>query len=632
MPVRLPASIKESEAVPNWREFLPSSPEFDLVVIGGGSAGFAAARTSAELGANTAIIEGGEKIGGLCILRGCMPSKALLESAHRWHAIRRAAEFGLVAEAVKVQMPSIQARKQHLVGGFADYRRKQLKRGKFAFLRGRASFLDAHALLLERAGRRELVTAKFFIIATGSVIQRVPVPGLWETGCWTSDTALDTEHIPKRLAVLGGGTIAVELGQFFARVGSRTTVLQRSNRLVRSYDPDVSQELQRAFEAEGMEIVTGVKLLEVRASGEKKKVIYQCGKAKAELVVDEILYAMGRVPNVAGLKLENAGIETPEGRLKTDETMQTIVPHIFAAGDVAGRHEVVHIAIQQAELAARNAISQLRGTGPDSEKIDYRLKALVTFTDPEIASVGLTEMEAKDQGIAIVTAKYPFSDHGKAMIGGYEFGFAKIVAERTRGEIIGAEIIGPHASDMIHELIAVMFLSRDRAGSGQDAPLSSDARGDRDLPGRRTGREARRGSTSRGDRLREARREMLSVFLSSHGGRITVGDPSTTSGNYRVFFLPCAPYARPQPTLPETSSCAKTPDRSRITRRSIAHGFRKSHGERASRQRSPQSRGLSAPHPAAGARKAEGLSRFLRRGRQDLFDAGRGKSLTAARG
>lgn len=457
MPVRLPYSAVEGTVVSQWRDFKGAAPEFDVVVIGGGSAGYAAAQTASALGARAAIIEGGEKIGGLCLWRGCMPSKALLESAHRWHAIRRAGEFGLVAKATKVKMPSIQARKRHLLDEFAVHRRKQLKRGKFTFLRGRASFLDDHSLLLEWGKKQELITASTFIIATGSVITHVPIPGLWETGCWTSDTALEAERIPKRLAVLGGGVVAVELGQFFARVGSKTTLLQRSSRIVRGYDPDVSLELERAFAAEDLKVVTGVKLLEVSQTGKGKKILYQCGKVKKELVVDEILYALGRVPALDGLKLENAGLAAPEGKLKLDEGMATPVPHIFAAGDAAGPHEVVHIAAQQGELAARNAVRHLRGSGGEAERIDYRLKAVVTFTDPEIAVVGLTECEAKAKGISFISAKYPFNDHGKAMIGGYDFGFVKLIAEKTRGEIIGAEIIGPDASDLIHELIAVMF-------------------------------------------------------------------------------------------------------------------------------------------------------------------------------
>jgi len=459
MPTRLPRPGHGEVISSQWQSLKPAEPEFDVVVIGGGSAGYAAARTAIALGARTAVIEGGAEVGGLCILRGCMPSKSLLESAHRWHDINRAREFGLVVKAVEVDMKCVQARKRHLIGGFASYRRKQLRRGKFTFLRGHASFLDAHTLLLEQGRVQEIVTAETFILATGSVITRVPVPGLWEAGCLTSDTALEAERVPKRLAVLGGGVIAVELGQFFARMGAKTTILQRSKRIVRNYDPDVSLELERALKAEDIDVRTGVKLLEVRANGKEKKgkkIIFKRGAKREEIVVDEILYALGRKPALEGLNLEKAGVVLADGQLKISDTMATTAPHIFAAGDVAGPHEVVHIAIQQGEWAARNAVRHLRRSPEPPDRFDYRLKTQVTFTDPEIASVGLTETEATAQGIEFLSAKYPFSDHGKAQIGGYEFGFVKLLAEKGRGEIIGAEIIGPHASDLIHELIAVM--------------------------------------------------------------------------------------------------------------------------------------------------------------------------------
>lgn len=456
MPVPLPRPAAGQSVSQEWVNLKPTAPEFDVAIIGGGSAGYAAARTASALGAKVVVIEGGKDVGGLCILRGCMPSKSYLESAHRWYEIKRAREFGLVAKAVEVNMKCIQARKQHLIGEFAAYRRKQLNKGKFTFLRALASFLDSQTLLLERNRRQELLTASTFIVATGSVISRVPVPGLWETGCLTSDTALELEKIPKRLAVLGGGVIAVELGQFFARVGSKTTILQRSKKIVRNYDPDVSDELMHAFKAEEIDVRTGVKLLEVRRTNKGKKILFQRGSKKEEIVVDEILYALGREPAIAGLNLEAAGVPLTDGKLRVAETMATAVPHIFAVGDTVGPHEVVHIAIQQGEIAARNAVDHLRGDHELPDKIDYRLKAVVTFTDPEIAQVGLTEAEATAKGIDFVSAKYPFKDHGKAIIGGHEFGFVKLIAEKGRGEIIGAEIIGPHASDLIHELIAVM--------------------------------------------------------------------------------------------------------------------------------------------------------------------------------
>ena len=431
--------------------------EFDVAIIGGGSAGFAAARTTAGLGARTVMIEGGKEIGGLCILRGCMPSKALLESAHRWHAIKEAANFGLQAEALSVDMPAVQARKRKLVGDFADYRREQLLKGGFTFLQGRASFVDPHTVEIESETGPRRLTAATFILTTGSVIQKVPVPGLWETGCWTSDSALDSTHIPRRLAVLGGGVVAVELGQFFSRVGSKTTLLQRSERIVRSYDPDVTDVLENAFQDENLEVITGVKLLEVNRAGDAKKITYQCGGVSKELIVDEILCAMGRKPAVEGLRLEQAGIEVKDCSLKVDDAMRTSVGHIFAAGDVAGPFDVVHIAIQQGECAGRNAVRALRQSPGEPEKMDYRLKTLVTFTDPEIASVGLSEGDAKKNDKLFISAKYPFNDHGKSIIGGHLHGFVKVMADPVGGQILGATIVGPHASDLIHELIAVMY-------------------------------------------------------------------------------------------------------------------------------------------------------------------------------
>jgi pyruvate/2-oxoglutarate dehydrogenase complex dihydrolipoamide dehydrogenase (E3) component len=457
MPTALPRPAHGELVSPEWRKFKPAQNEFDVAVLGGGSAGYAAARTAAALGARTVIIEGGTEMAGLCILRGCMPSKTLLESAHRWHEINRAREFCLIAKPVKVDMKCIQARKEHLIGGFAAYRRKQLRSGKFTLVRGMASFLDPHTVLVANGRKQELLTAATFIISTGSTITRVPIPGLWETGCWTSDSALDATEIPKRLAVLGGGVVAVELGQFFARVGSKTTILQRSGRLVRGYDEDVTDELERAFKHEKIDVRTGVKILEVSKKGKGKRIVFERGRKREELIVDQILFSMGRSPAVDNLGLGHAGIDLDNGRLKVNEHLAaTAAPHIFAAGDAVGPHEVVHIAIQQGEIAARNAVAVARASVAPLETIDYRLKALITFTDPEIALVGLTEAEAKARGIDYIAASYPFNDHGKALIGGHEFGFVKLLAEKRCGEIIGAQIIGPHASDLIHEMIAVM--------------------------------------------------------------------------------------------------------------------------------------------------------------------------------
>lgn len=435
---------------------MATSYEFDVAVIGGGSAGYAAARTAAALGARVAVIEGGKEIGGLCILRGCMPSKTFLESAHRWHDIRQAGEFGLHATPVGVDMAAVQARKKRLIEDFASYRREQLETGKFTFVRGRATFQGPHAVFIDDNGRKRTLTAATFILSTGSVVRCVEVPGLKETGFITSDDALSTEKIPASLAVLGGGIVAVELGQFYARMGAKTTLIQRSGHIARNYDEDVSAELERAFAAEGIDVRTNTKLVRVEQAGALKKIIYEQDGKTHELEVEEILCAMGRDPALEGLGLDRAGVEVKGSCLKLKDTLATTAPHIFAAGDSTGMHEIVHIAIQQGEIVARNAVRLVKKSREPMEKPDYRLKVLVTFTDPEIALVGLTEAEAKEKGLDYLAASYPYSDFGKAQIAGKLFGFAKLLVEKTRGEIIGAQIIGMHAADLIHEQIAMM--------------------------------------------------------------------------------------------------------------------------------------------------------------------------------
>ena len=240
-------------------------PFYDFVVIGGGSAGFAAARTAAALGLRTALVEGGEKVGGLCILRGCMPSKTMIESANRFVAIRRAPEFGLRAENYRVVGPEIQARKRRIVGGFGDYRREQLEHAKFDYLRGLARFTGEHRLriIAPEGGNDGLplpppeIEAKTFLIATGSKVADVPVAGLAEIGYLTSDSALDLEEYPSSLIVLGAGAIGLEACHQFAGLGTQVTVVQRCGQIMRDADEDIAGALQQALAGQGVRFHCG---------------------------------------------------------------------------------------------------------------------------------------------------------------------------------------------------------------------------------------------------------------------------------------------------------------------------------------------------------------------------------------
>jgi len=434
------------------------TPSFDLAVIGGGSAGFAAARTAQGLGMKVAVIEGGKQVGGLCILRGCMPTKTFLESAHRNHEIARAAEFGIRVEKPKPDWKAILKRKDRLIREFADYRREQLEKGNFTFYRARAKFSGPHRLVLEAVGKNKVpeeIEAKTFVVATGSRTAKREIPGLEEAGYWTSDDCLRVSQPVKSLIVLGGRAVGLEFAQYYAHLGVKVSVIQRSSQLLPESDPEVGQVVEKVFRQDGTDVFCGTEIVEVMQKVKKKRVEFLQGGKKKTVEAEQILQALGREPDLAGLDCKEAGLEITKGKIVVSETQQSAVPHIFAAGDVCGPYEVVHLAIQQGEVAAKNAAQLLKGRDLRL-KMDYRMKLEVIFTSPEAAGVGYSERECHEKGWDILTASYPFADHGKSIVMGEVNGFVKLIALKQRGEIVGAEVVGPHASDLIHEPMAVM--------------------------------------------------------------------------------------------------------------------------------------------------------------------------------
>ena len=433
-------------------------PSFDLAILGGGSAGYAAARTAAGLGMRVAVVEGGKRVGGLCILRGCMPTKTMLESAHRNHEIGRAKEFGIRVGKPQPDWKAILKRKDRLIAEFADYRRDQLEKGKFTFYRANGRFTGLHRLALEGVEKERVpaeIEAKTFLVSTGSRTAFRKIPGLEETGYWTSDECLDASKPIKSLIVLGGRAVALEFAQYYAHLGVKVTVIQRSERLLPESDPEVGDTLAKVFREEGSEVFCGTQIQRVMKKGKKKRVEFLQNGRRRSVAAEQILQALGREPDLEGLSLSTAGVKTEKGKVVTQLTQQTSVPHIFAAGDVCGPYEVVHLAIQQGEVAAKNAAAFAAGKEL-KERMDYRLKLEVIFTSPEAAGVGYSEKECREKGWDIVTASYPFADHGKSMVMGEVNGFVKLIAFKERGEIVGAQVVGPHASDLIHEPLAIM--------------------------------------------------------------------------------------------------------------------------------------------------------------------------------
>ncbi len=444
----------------------PEIPTYDFVVLGGGSAGYSAARTAAGLGLRTALIEGGREVGGLCILRGCMPSKTMIESANRFVSIRRAHEFGLRAENVRVVGSEILARKRRLVKEFADYRREQLEHGKFDFFRGLAHFTSEHRVAVRPLEWVEYDTpppaeieAKTFLIATGSRIADVPIPGLQEIGYLTSDDILESDAYPPSVIILGAGAIGLEAAHQLAGLGCEVSVIQRCGQVMRDADEDVAGALEGALAKQGVRFHCGSHLdrAELDAGTGQKRVWYEKGGEMHSHAAQEILFALGRQPCTDSLELHFAGVATgAKGGVKVGEDQRSSRRHIFAAGDVCGPYEIVHIAIQQAEIAARNAARHLGKLDGAPEKTDYRLKLFALFTEPQMALVGLSEKEARAAGRDYAVATYPFADHGKAIVKGETDGLVKLITDRTTGEIIGGAAVGPEAAELIHEIVVAM--------------------------------------------------------------------------------------------------------------------------------------------------------------------------------
>jgi pyruvate/2-oxoglutarate dehydrogenase complex dihydrolipoamide dehydrogenase (E3) component len=431
--------------------------DFDVAVIGGGSGGYAAARTADGAGLKTAVIEGGAEVGGLCILRGCMPTKALLHAAEVMHLVSHPDAWGIRTENVTFDFNKVMARKNTLIGEFADYRAQQLAGGKFKFIRAHARFLDAHTVQLKPAGAPDAspappkLTAAHFILATGSKVAPSPLPQLNDVGYLDSDAALQLTKLPRSLIVLGGGAVAVEFAQFFARFGVRVTLIQRSPHVLHEMDSDAAGVIESVFRREGMTVYTGTKLKDARRLGGSKEIFFEHEGETKRALADEVFFGLGRVPNIDSLALDAAGVTLEFGRIATDHQMRTSAPHIFACGDCTGLHEIVHIAIQQGEIAAHNIIH------PDRPKtMDYRLLTEVVFTDPHVASVGLTEKRAQVRNIPYLTASYPFNDHGKSLIMEAKDGFVKLLAAPHTGEILGGACVGPMGGELIHEIIAAM--------------------------------------------------------------------------------------------------------------------------------------------------------------------------------
>jgi len=437
--------------------------DYDLLILGGGSAGYAAARTGAEEGLRTCVVEGAEELGGLCILRGCMPSKALIETANRNLDLRAARTFGLLIEGTtRVDMPALQARKQMHVNEFAEYRAEQLQEGQFDLLRGKGRFISPNALELEsRDDGTRRVSFSQAIVATGSRPFRPEIPGMEESGVLGSAEVLAMSSTPESAVILGGGAVGVEMAHFFDGIGVTTSIVQRSDHLLSAMERELGEVLARAMIRRGISVYTGADIRKIeRTQEDAVHVEFDQGGDARHIDATTVIGAFGRKPATQTVDLGKAGVRWEEdGGVAILGTLQSSsAAHIFAVGDCAsGQHQVVHEAVQQGEIAARNAARRHRGKTSGLEEFDTS-GLMGIFTEPQVAAVGANEADLISSGTPHLAAKHPFADHGKAILHGVEEGFVKLVAEPTSGRLLGASAVGPQGVELIHPMSLAIHL------------------------------------------------------------------------------------------------------------------------------------------------------------------------------
>ena len=435
---------------------------YDIIVIGGGSAGLVVAVGAAKLGARVALVER-KALGGDCLFTGCVPSKTLIRSARFAHEVGQAETFGFAALNWRFKDDSFAAiteRVQRVIRTVGERDAPEVFRKEgIEVIFGTPRFVSPHELEVELpAGsgeQRRTFKARRFCLATGSAPAVPPVENLHDAGFITNEEVFQLKHLPRSLIVLGGGPIGLELGQAFARFGSRVCIIEMGDRLLAKEEEEVSAFIEHRLRAEGIEILLNTKAVRAaRLSDTRKSITVEANGERRDLEAEEILVATGRQPNTGGLNLEAAGVVYDAGRIHTDEYLRTTQPHIYAAGDVTGHFPFTHMAAYEAAVVVRNALF----FWPLTQQADFRVVPWATFTDPEVARTGLTEKEAQEKfgHERVRVYRTEFADNDRAHAEAATTGFAKLITAGRRGEIVGASIVGPHAGELVHEIVLAM--------------------------------------------------------------------------------------------------------------------------------------------------------------------------------
>lgn len=439
---------------------------YDLVVIGAGPGGYVAAIRAAQLGMKTAIVEK-DHCGGTCLNYGCIPTKALYKNAEVVDELKRAEEFGIALKGYDIDMGKVQARKNKIVKTLSSGVEFLLKANKVDLVKGEAKIMAPGKV---QAGGKILETKKI-LIASGSKASKPPIKGIDEPGVLTSKEALEMDHVPGKIVIVGGGVIGIEFAGIYAAFGAEVTIVEFMPKIIPNMDKEITDRLQKLLEQKGIRFMVGTKVEEIGKSGSGLTVTVDKDGVKTALPCDEVLISTGRELDIAGLGLDALGIHYDRKGVKVDADYQTNVPGIYAIGDVIGGVMLAHVASEEGKVCVE------RMAGRDVS-VDYDLIPSAVFTFPEVASIGLSEEQAKEKGLDYEVGKFQFSGNGKALTMGDAEGMIKVVVSKDKQRILGVHIVGPNASDLLTEAAIAMrgeFTVEETADTMHGHPTLSEA-------------------------------------------------------------------------------------------------------------------------------------------------------------
>jgi dihydrolipoamide dehydrogenase len=437
------------------------SQEYDLVILGGGTGGYVAAIRASQLGLKTAIVEKG-KLGGTCLHKGCIPSKALLRSAEVYRAAKHSEDFGVITSEVSFNFVKVQERKNKIIDQLHKGVQHLMKQGKIDVYEGLGRILGPSifspmpgtiSVEMNNGEENEMLIPKNVVVATGS--RPRTLPGLEIDGEFviTSDEALELETLPASIIIVGGGVIGIEWASMLSDFGVDVTVIEYADTIIPTEDKEISKEMQRLMKKKGIKLVTGAKVLpETLEKGDGVSISAEVKAGLKEFKAEKILVSVGRQANVEGIGLENTEIQVDKGFIVTNEFYQTKESHIYAIGDVIGGLQLAHVASHEGIIAVEHIARK------DPFALNYDLVSRCIYSNPEVSSVGITEEQAKEKGHKVKVGKFSFRAIGKALVFGESDGFVKIVADEETNDILGVHMIGPHVTDMITEAGLAMVL------------------------------------------------------------------------------------------------------------------------------------------------------------------------------